>query len=166
MNFDYNGLLEFYYFLNIPYKNDELKIIILLIFLMIILIFIIYWDTIYSQILLKSTCRNELNPNFDSKYILKVYDNYNNKLFNVIYDMFNRETKILCTCTSGSVFNKFKNIYVRNLKNKTDNYNDKVCECDKNYDIESDKDLIYKGDSELIRYMKNKSDYFFSRNNM
>ena len=156
-----------YRFLDVFKHNfhpGEIFLNILFISLIIIICMIIYWDTINSRVAQTSRCKRQMDLYNKNKgiYTIKANDKMRNPLYNITYDTHQYNTDVECSCKGGKYVNYFNNIPVKNLRTNKDVKVDKICSCDKYYNVSIlNENIVYDGEPGLLRYMNaNNSDFF------
>ena len=142
----------------------ELFLNILFITLVIIISLIIYWDTINTKISTTSRCKRQLDIYNKNKgiYTLNAHDKSKDPLYKINYDANQYNVSVECACKPGKYINQFDNILVKNMKTNKDTKVDKMCSCDKYYNVGLVNDNVqYDGDPGLLRYMTTNNSEFF-----
>lgn len=144
----------------------EVFLNILFIALIVIISLIMYWDTINVKISKTSRCKRQMDIYNKNKgmYIINATDKSKQPLYTITYDTKQNNTNVECACESGKFINYFNNIPVKNLRKNTDVKVDKVCSCDRYYNVGTlSENVVYDGDPGILRYMTtNSSDFFDS----
>ena len=142
----------------------ELLLNFLFISFIIIISMIIYWDTINTKVSATSRCKRQMDIYNKNKgtYVVKATDKSRQNLFSLTYDTNQNNTNIECTCNPGKYVNNFNNIPVKDMRKNKDVKVDKVCSCDKYYNVGMvNENLVYDGEPGILRYMTtNNSDFF------
>lgn len=146
------------------FTTSEVLLNILFIALIIIFSLIIYWDTINRQVAKTSRCKRQIDIYNKNKgiYIINATDKSKNPLYKVVYDTNQNNTDVKCDCKEGSLVNYFNGIPVKDTKANRDVKIDKVCSCDKYYNVGLTNDNVqYDGEPGILRYMTaGNSDFF------
>lgn len=142
-------------FIIISKKQTLFEFLLNLSFVLIIfaIIIIFYWDSINRSIIHNSRCKVSID-NTDSTYNLDVFNENNNKLFNISYDNTEEHNvKIECSCPEGEKINKFAIPYYNNKDNKVEQLS-KYCYCENDYSYTDDKLDKFKldGDGFMVDY--------------
>lgn len=149
---------------NKPYQFSEVFLNILFILLIIIISTIIYWDTINRKVSATSRCKRQIDIYDKTKgtYIINARDKSKNPLFDISYDINQRNTSIDCKCNAGNLVNNFNNIPIKDMKTNKDIKYNKTCTCDKYYNIGlNSEDIVYDGEPAILRYINTgRSDFF------
>lgn len=155
-------------YLNFNFSFYEILLNISFISLLLIIINIFYWEYINHNIVNKSRCKKnmDLANNSNGKYTIKATDKENNPLYEINYDLKKKRSTIDCSCNKGGYENNFKSINIRDLQKEENIKKDRVCYCNKKYNIGDNNERIeYNGDQGLIRYMQSdKYLNFFTKN--
>jgi len=162
-----NAALAVYKLIDIfqtPFTSSEFFLNILFIGLVIIISFIIYWDTINVRVSSTSRCKRQMDIYNKNKgmFIINAKDKSKEPLYTITYDTKQNNTNVECTCKSGKYINYFNNIPVKNMRTNKDVKVDKVCQCDRYYNVGMlNENVIYDGEPGIIRYMTTTSSDFF-----
>lgn len=137
----------------------------LFIILFFVITIIVYWDTINSQVAKTSRCKRQLDmaSKVSGIYTVKASDKNNKPLYNISYDLVQYNTNVECACDAGTLMNSFDNIPVRNMRNNTDTFISKKCNCDKYYEVGYNNEKVnFDGDPGIVRYIINQknTDFF------
>jgi hypothetical protein len=147
-----------------PFTPGEIFLNILFICLIIIISLIIYWDTINVRVAKTSRCKRQMDIFNKNKgmYIINAKDKSKQPLYAITYDTKQNNTNVECTCNSGKYINYFNSIPVKNLRTNKDVQVDKVCQCDKYYNVGMmTENVIYDGEPGIVRYMQTPNDSSF-----
>ncbi len=146
------------------FHAGELFINLLFIILVIIISMIIYWDTINNSVAKHSRCKRQMDIYNKTKgmYVINALDKSRDPLYTISYDINQNNTNVECSCKTGKYINYFNNIPVKNLRNNRDEKIDKICSCDKYYNVGVlNENIMYDGEPGVMRYMTtNNSDFF------
>lgn len=148
-----------------PFTPGEIFLNVLFISLIIIISLIIYWDTINVRVSKTSRCKRQMDIFNKNKgvYIINAKDKSKEPLYTITYDTKQNNTNVECTCNAGKYINYFNNIPVRNLRTSKDVQVDKVCQCDKYYNVGMmSENVIYDGEQGIVNYIHDSSytDFF------
>jgi hypothetical protein len=146
------------------FTKEEFFLNILFIILIIIFGLIIYWDSINRRVAQTSRCKRQIDVFNKNKglYIINATDKSKNPLYKIVYDTNQKNTDVKCECKEGSLVNYFNGIPVKDIKANKDVKIDKVCSCDKYYNVGLTNDnVIYDGEPGVIRYMTSGNSDFF-----
>lgn len=146
------------------FQPGELFLNVLFISLVCIISLIIYWDTVNTKVSKTSRCKRQMDIYNKNKgvYVLNATDRAKNPLYSVSYDMNQLNTNVECACESGKYVNHFENIAVKDLKSNRNVKVDKICSCDRYYNVGMQADNVeYDGDPGLLRYMTTNNSEFF-----
>jgi hypothetical protein len=146
------------------FTKEEFFLNILFIILIIIFGLIIYWDRINRRVAQTSRCKRQIDVFNNNKglYIINATDKSKNPLYKIVYDTNQKNTDVKCECKEGSLVNYFNGIPVKDIKANKDVKIDKVCSCDKYYNVGLTNDnVIYDGEPGVIRYMTSGNSDFF-----
>ena len=144
-----------------PYEV-ALNIVFILILLLLSMIF--YWDSINSRISATSRCKRQMDiyNKYNGVHVVEAKDISQNPLYKISYDTAQNNTNVECACKTGKYINYFNNIPVRDIKKNQDVKIDKVCSCDKYYNVGIMSDnVIYDGEPGIMRYMTTSDTDFF-----
>lgn len=146
------------------FTAGEIFLNILFISLIIIISLIMYWDTINVRISKTSRCKRQMDIYNKNKglYVIEAMDKSKKPLYTITYDTKQNNTNVECSCESGKFVNYFNNIPVKNMRTDKDVKVDKVCSCDKYYNVGTlNENVMYDGDPGILRYITyNDSDFF------
>lgn len=146
------------------FSSSEIFLNLLFITLIIIISMIFYWDSINGKIQKTSRCKRQMdlaNKN-NGNFVVHATDSYKQPLFDITYDINQKNTNVECACKGGQFMNNFYDIPVRNIRTNTDTKVDKSCSCDKYYNIGIMNDkIMYDGEPGIVRYNINKDTDFF-----
>lgn len=146
------------------FQPGELFLNILFVSLVCIISMIIYWDTVNTKVSKTSRCKRQMDVYNKTKgmYVLNAKDKTRNPLYSITYDVDQLNTNVECSCKPGKYVNHFNNIQVKNLKNNKNVRVDKMCTCDKYYNVGIlGNSVDYDGDPGLQRYMATDNSEFF-----
>lgn len=154
-----------YNLMNPKFTGWELFLNVLFIIIVCIFSLIIYWDSINRKVAQTSRCKRQLDiyNKHKGQYVIKVTDRAKKPLYNVSYDMNQKNVNVECACNTGDYVNYFNNIPVKDMKLNKDETINKVCSCDQYYNIGvSNDNVLYDGEPGLLRYMtaNRNSDFF------
>lgn len=156
----YKVLYAFQY----PYTFMEIMLNILFIILIIIFSMIIYWDTINRQVAKTSRCKRQMDIYNKNKglYVINATDKEKKPLYTITYDVNQNNTDVKCNCKEGQFVNYFNGIPIKDTKTNKDTKVDKICSCDKYYNVGLTNDnVVYDGEPGILRYMTaGNSDFF------
>ncbi len=142
----------------------ELFLNILFIIIIILFSMIIYWNTINMRVAARSRCKRQLDIFNKNKgvYVINATDRSKDPLFKITYDTNQNNTNVECTCKTGKYVNYFKDIKVKDTKTNNDTKVEKICSCDKYYNVGLvDENIIYNGEPGILRYMTTDNSDFF-----
>lgn len=142
----------------------EFLLNVLFITLFIIFSMIIYWDTINTKVSNTSRCKRQMDIYNKNKgmYSVLAADKSKDPLYTVEYDTNQLNTNVECSCKPGKYVNHFNNIPVKNMRTNKDVRVDKMCTCDKYYNIGIlNENVQYDGEPGLLRYMATNNTEFF-----
>jgi hypothetical protein len=146
------------------FTKEEFFLNALFIILIIIFGLIIYWDSINRKVATTSRCKRQIDIYNKNKghYVIEATDKSKNPLYKVVYDTNQKNTDVQCNCKEGSLVNYFNGIPVKDTKANKDVKIDKVCSCDKYYNVGLTNDnVVYDGEPGIIRYMTSGNSDFF-----
>ena len=149
---------------NTKYTYSEISLNLIFLVIVITLFMILYWDSINQKVNRLSRCKRQMNiyNNKEDSFIIEASSKSKERLFDITYDINQKNTNVECKCESGNFVNEFNNISVRDLKKNKNVKVNKTCTCDKYYNTGmQSENVIYSGEPGILRYMKTDNSDFF-----
>ena len=137
---------------------QEIFVFIIIFAVIFVWVMLINYSVINAEVKKTSRClRERTKYRRGATYSVTGYDNYNNALYSVDYDLNNKQYQHTCKCTPGKFSNTFKIDVYDMKKNKADTI-DKICGCDQMYDQDDPKfNTYFKGYPSLVDFMNDPS---------
>lgn len=117
----------------------------------VLTIMTLIWHISYSKAVKSSRCYKPAT--YKDKLTLTSKDKYENKMYNVKYDLKKRDVKISCACKTGNTMNNFDVKYFDINKYK-DSKRILACSCSEKFDYIDELNTYYYGTPGLVNYME------------
>lgn len=144
-------------------KPQELFLFIVTLAIITLIIVLFYYSSIRNEVNKNSRCIQEKrNSQVGGIYSVEAYNDKNEPMYMVSYDLAVKKFDISCACRAGHVVNHFNDIKIydiRNPKNPIRKIPEKICNCDRYIDKSK---TYYKGYPDVVRFMNNNDISFFS----
>lgn len=142
----------------------ELFLFAVIVTIIVVITRLFFFDSVQRRIRTESRCISERNAYNKSGVAMVHAVNHNNfPMYDISYDVANRQYSVDCACPEGDVLNSFNNIRIYDFSaRKEDTLKEKLCKCKSNL-VEPGKPTYYNGDVGLVRFMREGDLKFFDR---